>query len=144
VELNRLLKGHTDIRKFTETLDEVIQSTCRETCKRTNAPEPKVKVWTLPWWKDALKTMMKRTNALRRYQGTTGYAALSEVRSPYDKAKKDYQTAIRREKTRSWKQYCTTTSSIFKAMAKTMTAFYKKSLRKDVSLNTGKYQRYSR
>jgi len=40
-ELNRRLKGHTDIRKFTETLDDVIQTTCRETCKRSNAPNLK-------------------------------------------------------------------------------------------------------
>jgi len=34
-ELNRLLKGHTDIRKFTEKLDKAIQTTCLETYKRT-------------------------------------------------------------------------------------------------------------
>ena len=60
-----------------------------------------------------LKTMRKRTNALRRYQRTTGDEELREVRrSQYNKAKKDYQTAIRREKTRSWKQYCTTISPV--------------------------------
>jgi len=44
--------------------------------------------------------MRKRTNALRRrYQRTTGDEELREVRrSKYNKAKKDYQTAIRRKK----------------------------------------------
>jgi len=58
--------------------------------------------------------MRKRTNALRRkYQSTTGNEALREIRrNQYSKARKEYQTAIRREKTRSWKQYCTTTSPI--------------------------------
>jgi len=113
-ELNRLLKGHTNLRKFTVTLDEVIQRTCREICKRTNARNTKVKGRIVPWWKDALKTMRNWTNALRRrYQRTTGDEALREVRrSQYNKAKKDYQAAIRREKTRSWKQYCTITSPI--------------------------------
>jgi len=54
-ELNRLLKGHTDIRKFTETLDEIIQTTCTETCKHTNAPNTKVKSRTVPWRTDALR-----------------------------------------------------------------------------------------
>jgi len=56
-ELNRLLKGHTDTRNFTETLDEVIHTPCRERCKSTKAPNPKVKGRTVPWWTDALNTM---------------------------------------------------------------------------------------
>ena len=65
-EINRLLKGHTDIRKLTETLDEVIQTTCRETRKHTKEPNRNEKGRTVPCWADALKTMMKRTNFLRR------------------------------------------------------------------------------
>ena len=77
------------MRKFKETLDEAIQ----KTCKRTNAPNTKVKGSTVPWWTDALKTMRKRANALRRrYQRTTGDGELREVRrNQYNKAKKDYQ-----------------------------------------------------
>jgi len=113
-ELNRELKVHTDIRKFTETPDEDIHTTCRETCKYTNAPNPKVNGRTVPWSTDAIKIMRKRTNALRRrYQRTTGDKALRERRrNHYIKAKKGYPTAIKREKTRSLKQYCTTTFPI--------------------------------
>jgi len=58
--------------------------------------------------------MRKRTNALRRrYQRTTGDGELRVVRrNQYNKAKKHYQTAIRREKTRLWKQYCSMTCPV--------------------------------
>jgi hypothetical protein len=56
--------------------------------------------------------MRKRKNALkRRYQRTTNNEEQRENRkTQYTKAKKEYQAAIKTEKIRSWKQYCTTTS----------------------------------
>jgi hypothetical protein len=42
-ELNRLLKGLTDIRQFTVKIQEVIQITCRKTCKHIHPPNPKAK-----------------------------------------------------------------------------------------------------
>jgi hypothetical protein len=55
--------------------------------------------------------MRKKTNALRkRYQRTTSNEALRESRTQYNKAKAEYQAAVRKEKTRSWKEYCTITS----------------------------------
>jgi hypothetical protein len=55
--------------------------------------------------------MRKKINALRRYQRTTGNDALRESRkTQYNKAKAEYQAAVRKEKTRSWKDYCTLTS----------------------------------
>jgi len=77
--------------------------------KEKSKPKPKGR--TVPWWTDELTTMRKRTNALRRqFQRTTNNESLRESRKrQYNKAKADYQTAIRREKTRSWKNYCTLT-----------------------------------
>ena len=51
------------------------------------------------------------TNVLRmRYQRTTTNEILRESRRrQYNKAKADYQTTIKREKTRLWKKYCTLT-----------------------------------
>jgi len=49
----------------------------------------------------------------KKIQKTGGVKALREIRkNQYIKAKKEYQTAIRKDKTRSWKQYCTMTSPI--------------------------------
>jgi len=55
--------------------------------------------------------MRKRTNALRRrYQRRTNEEQRENRKTQYTKAKKEYQAALKREKIRSWKQYCTTTS----------------------------------
>jgi len=56
--------------------------------------------------------MRKRTNALsRRYQRTTNNEEQRENRkNQYPKAKKEYQAAIKRERIRSWEQYCSATS----------------------------------
>jgi len=102
-ELSSQAKEYTDIGHFTIKLEEVIQTTCSEICK---TPNTGVKGKTIPWWKESLKVMRKRTNALRRrYQRTTNNEELRENRkNQYTKAKKEYQTAIKREKIRSWKQ----------------------------------------
>ena len=66
---------------------------------------------TAPWWTDELTTTRKRTTALRRrFQRTTNNEYLRQSRKRrYNKAKAGYQTAIRREETRSLKNYCTLT-----------------------------------
>jgi hypothetical protein len=58
--------------------------------------------------------MRKKTNALRRrYQRTTSNEAIRESRkTQYNKAKAEYQATVRKEKTRSWTEYCTTTSPL--------------------------------
>jgi hypothetical protein len=82
-------------------LEEVIQRTCKETCKHVNPQNPKPKGKIVHWRTDALKMMRKRTNALRRrYQRTTSNEALRESRkSQYTKAKREYQAATKKEKT---------------------------------------------
>ena len=58
--------------------------------------------------------MRKRTNALRRrYQRIHNNEELRDsIKNQYTKAKTTYQAIIRKEKTNSWKQYCTATSPI--------------------------------
>jgi septum formation inhibitor MinC len=110
-DLSRLLKEEADIRQFTTILEDAIQTTCREINRSRINLSTKPKGRTVPWWTDELQAMRKRTNALRRlYQRTTTNEALRECRKErYNKAKSEYQTAIKREKTKSWKQYCTLT-----------------------------------
>jgi hypothetical protein len=78
-----------------------------------NFTELYCKVKISSWWTDTLKIMMKRTNALRiRYQRTVNNEELRENRKNlYAEAKTKYQSAIRKEKINSWKQYCTTSPS---------------------------------
>jgi len=112
IELNSQVNENTEIRQFTVKLEEVIQITCREISRQKNPPNTEAKGKTVPWWTETLKIMRNRTKALRRlYQRMTSNDELRENRkNQYTKAKKEYQAAIKREKIRSWKQYCTTTS----------------------------------
>jgi hypothetical protein len=100
-----------DIGQFTAKLEDTIQTTCREMYRFKEKSKPKTKGRSVPWWTDELQVMKKRTNALRRrYQRTTNNEILRESRkSQHNKAKADYQTAIKKEKIRSWKNYCTLT-----------------------------------
>jgi len=93
------------MRQFTAKLEDAIQTTCREMYRFKDKSTPKTKGRTVPWWTDELKVIRKRTNALRwRYQLATTNETLRESRKrQHNKAKAEYKTAIKREKTRSWK-----------------------------------------
>jgi hypothetical protein len=53
--------------------------------------------------------MRKKTNTLsRKYQGTSNDALRESRKTQYVTEKAEYQAAVRKEKTRSWKEYCMT------------------------------------
>jgi len=68
---------------------------------------------SFPWWTEELTLKRKRINALRRrYQRTTNNDDLREKRkNQYHEEKSKCQAAIKREKIKSWKEFCTLTSS---------------------------------
>ena len=68
---------------------------------------------TVLWWTKELTLIRKRTNALRRrYQRTTNNNDLRERRkNQYHDEKTQYQAAIKREKFKSWKEFCNLTSA---------------------------------
>jgi hypothetical protein len=107
------LKGHNNIEKFIEKLDQTIQLICKETLKHRNLSHKFAKGKSVFWWTDALTTLRKMTNALRRkYQRTINSEELRENRkNQYFERKRKYQAAIRKEKINSWKQYCNTSSN---------------------------------
>jgi hypothetical protein len=80
--------------------------TCKKTFKYLKSPNRTAKGKSVPWWKDALQIMRKRTNALkRRYQRTLNNVELRESRkNQYIEGKRKCQAAIRKEKINSWKQ----------------------------------------
>jgi hypothetical protein len=69
---------------------------------------------SVPWWKDGLTTLRKRTNALSMlYQRTKYNEERRESRKHnYFEEKNRYQSEIRKEKSNSWKEYCNVTASI--------------------------------
>ena len=105
--LNARLKGHKDIGEFIEKFDKTIQLTCKETLKHRNLSHTFAKGKSVPWWTDALTTLRKRTNTLRRrYKRTLNNEELRENRkNQYYGGKGKYQAAFRKETINSWKQY---------------------------------------
>jgi len=94
------LKGHKDIGEFIENFDKTIQLICKETLKPRNLSHTFAKGKSVPWWTEALTTLRKRTNTLRRrYQRTLNNEELRENRkNRYFEGKWMYQAAIRKEK----------------------------------------------
>ena len=110
--LTQKLEATRKVHEFTEKLEEVIQKASMETRGNGNKAKQKEKGKTVPWWTNGLTRLRKKTNAMRRrYQRTTDNEILRENRrKQYNKAKAEYQATVRKEKSRSWKEYCTMTS----------------------------------
>ena len=66
---------------------------------------------SVPWWTEELTVKRKKLNSLRRlYQRTKNNQQLRERRkSRYYEEKTTYQATIKREKLKSWKEYCNLT-----------------------------------
>jgi hypothetical protein len=103
------LEAIRDIQEITKKLEEAIHKAGKETGGSRNMVKQKAKGKTVPWWTNGLTIMEKKRRI--RYQQTTSNEALRESRkTQYNKLKVEYQVAKRKEKTRSWKENCTTTS----------------------------------
>jgi cell envelope opacity-associated protein A len=63
---------------------------------------------SVPWWKEDLSIKRKRLNALRRrYQRTKNNEELrGHSKNIYYEEKANYQATIKKEKIKSWKEYC--------------------------------------
>ena len=78
-----------------------------------------------PWWTSSLTTQRKEVNAKRRrYQRTKVNSEIrGQHKEQYLAAKVEYSAAIRREKSKSWKEFCNLTpatnpwNEIYKMMA---------------------------
>ena len=66
---------------------------------------------SVPWWTEELTVKRKKLNSLRKlYQRTKNNQQLRERRkSRYYEEKTTYQATIKREKLKSWKEYCNLT-----------------------------------
>ena len=94
-------------------MEVVIQKACKGTSGNRNTSQPKTKGKTVPWWANELKILRKKTNAMRRrYQRQRATKHYERVERPNTPKRRQYQAAVRKEKTRSWKEYCSVTSPI--------------------------------
>jgi len=68
---------------------------------------------SVPWWTEDVTIKRKRLNALRRrYQKTKNNEELRGYsKNIYYEENANYQTTIKKEKIKSWKEYCNLTPS---------------------------------
>ena len=89
--LTQKLEATREVHEFTEKLEEVIQKASMETRGNGIKAKQKEKRKTVPWWRNGLTRLRKKTNAMRRYQWTTGNEILrGSRRKQYNKAKVEY------------------------------------------------------
>ena len=107
----RANKG-TEIEKLIEEFQEVMKAACDKSFRLRTIKKITTNK-SVPWWTDELTVLRKKTNALRRrFQRTRKHEGLKEQRKTiYLAEKAKYEATIKREKIRSWKEYCNLTSS---------------------------------
>ena len=105
------VKKPNDIERAVKLFQEPLKLPCNKSFNTRNATKPMYHK-SVTWWTKELTPMRKRTNALRRYKRTTNNNDLRERRkNQYHDEKTQYPAAIKREKIKSWKEFCNLTSA---------------------------------
>jgi hypothetical protein len=103
-----LLTEGANIEKLVDEFNEALTMVCNNTFQihRTSRNSPSHR--SVSWWSADLTVLRKRTNVLRRlYQRTRNNEELREKRkTQYFECKATNAATIKREKIRSWKEYC--------------------------------------
>jgi hypothetical protein len=110
--LAKHIKESDDIEITVEKYQTAITNACKKSFKIRQNTNKTTKQKSVPWWTPDFTIKRKRLNALRRrYQRTKNNQELGEHRkSVYYEERKEYFTTIKREKLKSWKEYCNFTS----------------------------------
>jgi hypothetical protein len=101
-----------NIEVAVDELQDVLDQACRSSFMQTGPTGKVLRHKWIPWWTSRLTTHRKEVNAKRRrYQRTKENNELREQRKEqYLASKAEYAAAIRREKIKSWKEFCNVTS----------------------------------
>jgi hypothetical protein len=107
--------GTPNIEIALDELQTVLDYACRSSFRQTrltSRKEPRHK--SVPWWNSRLTLQRKEVNAKRRrYQRMKNNPEQREQRKvQYLVSKAEYAAAIRRQKRKSWKEFCNVTSAI--------------------------------
>ena len=107
------IKENCNIVNAVGKLHEAITLSCNKSFKTRGITKKTTTHKSVPWWTEDLTIKRKRLNALRRrYQRTKNNEELRELRKNiYYEEKANYQATIKKEKTKSWKEYCNLTPS---------------------------------
>jgi len=106
--LSSELTEGANIDKIVTEFNEALKMTYNSTFPTHRTSRNSTSHRSVSWWSSDLTILRKRTNALRRlYQRTRNNDELREKRkTQYFECKATYSATIRREKIRSWKEYC--------------------------------------
>jgi len=111
--LSRRLKGELELKQFTEKLEDVIQTTCRETCRIKELFKPQKNKG-----KDGAlvdKRITSNEEKDKRLEKTistdNNQRSIKRKQESIQQSKGRLPNRNKKEKTRSWKEYCTLTSA---------------------------------
>jgi len=111
--LSSIITEEKDIEKQIDEFSDAIKVPCNKSFPRKGVTQKATVHKSVPWWTQQLTVLRKRTNAQRRlYQRTRNNDDLRTKRkAEYSKGKATYAATIKREKIRSWQEYCNTTAA---------------------------------
>ena len=111
-EIATHVKTTRDVEDAVDTLQEAITVACNKSFKTVQTTQKWTKQKSVAWWTQELTIKRKRLNAMRRrFQRTHNTEIRKSRKNAYHEQKSSYQAAIKREKLKSWKEYCNLTSS---------------------------------
>ena len=112
-ELSDNIINSMDTEDLITELFSCIKSACSATFRISTSRKNPSKGRTVPWWNNQLTIHRKKVNAMRRrYQRTQNNENLrTQRKTQYTEEKRLYQAHIQQEKTKSWKQFCSATTS---------------------------------
>jgi len=100
-----------NIEAVVDELQHILEQACRSSLKRTGRDGKALRHKPVLWWTSQLTTQRKELNAeRRRYQRTKNNELREQRKGQYLASKAEYAAAIRREKIKSWREFCNLTS----------------------------------
>jgi hypothetical protein len=106
------VKTSRNVEAAVDTLQEAITMSCNKTFKTVASEQKVTDHKSVTWWTQELTTKRKILNVMRRRFQRTHNSELRESRkNTYHEERSNYQAAIKREKLKSWKEYCNLTPS---------------------------------
>ena len=106
--LSSELTEGANIEKIVTEFSEALKMVCNNAFPTYRALRNSTSHRSVSWWSSDLTILRKKPNALRRpYQSSRNNGELRDKRkTQYFECKATYSATIRREKIRSWKEYC--------------------------------------
>ena len=112
-ELSNKVKQFTDLGETMHKFISAVAAASDAAFRVSRASDRALKKRSVPWWTGELTLLRKKALALRRrYQRTRNDVNLRhERRLQYQIGNRHYQTKLRQEKLKSWKEFCSRTEN---------------------------------